>query len=135
MRAILSDHDIEGHFELLVKVLTSPELREVWDWLDLEAWRLRDVGLTEHSPDREIWEWCQREECVLITGNRNKENEESLEQTLRDSVTRTSLPVLTIGNLDRFRTEAQYREAVAWRLLDYLLDIDRYCGTGRQFLP
>ena len=135
MRAILCDNDIEGYFGFLVELLDGPELRELWQSLDLHAWRLRDVGLSAHAPDREIWEFCQGEECVLITGNRNREDEESLEQTIRDSATATSLPVLTIGSIDRFRRDADYREAVAWQLLEFLTEIDRYRGTGRQFLP
>jgi hypothetical protein len=135
MRAILSDHDIEGYFEILVGLLNGPDLGELWQSLHLDVLRLRDVGLADDSPDREIWTVCQAEQCVLITANRNLEDEDSLEQTLRDSVTENSLPVMTIASMDRFEEDPSYRVAVAWRLVECLMEMDRYRGTGRQFLP
>lgn len=135
MRAILSDHDIEGQFSALVDLLNGPELYELWHFLDLEALQLRDVGLADDTPDRVIWSVCQSEQCVLITANRNLDEEDSLEQTLRDSSTSTSLPVMTISSMKRFQEDPSYRSAVAWRLIEYLMDIERHRGAGRLFVP
>ena len=46
----------------------------------------------------------------------------------------TSLPVLTIGSLDRF-SDREYREQCAVRLVDILLDLENYRGVGRIFIP
>lgn len=59
---------------------------------------------------------------------------DSLEQTIREENTSASLPVLTIGSLDRF-SDREYREQCAVRLVDILLDLENYRGVGRIFIP
>ena len=49
---------------------------------------------------------------ILLTSNRRRREEDSLEQTLREENTATSLPVLTIGNAERM-IERRYRERCA----------------------
>ncbi|MEW5938105.1 MAG: ACP S-malonyltransferase, partial [Chloroflexota bacterium] len=46
----------------------------------------------------------------------------------------TSLPVLTIGILDRMEERA-YREKCAERIVDIILNIENYLGVGRIFIP
>ena len=46
-----------------------------------------------------------------------------------------SLPVFTIGNLDRFQDSRAYAERVLEQLYDYLLRINELRGTGRLYLP
>ncbi|HBL13264.1 MAG TPA: ACP S-malonyltransferase, partial [Cyanobacteria bacterium UBA11162] len=53
---------------------------------------------------------------------------------IREENTSTSLPVLTIGTLDRF-SDRKYREQCAVRLVDILLDLENYRGVGRIFIP
>jgi len=48
---------------------------------------------------------------------------------------RTSLPVFTISDIKRFRSDRDYVEAVVAKLLDYLVDADNILGTGRLYLP
>jgi hypothetical protein len=72
---------------------------------------------------------------ILITGNRNAEGPDSLEVTLRMCNTAESLPVFTIADVDRVLNSKDYAERVVARLIDYLLEIDRYRGTGRLYLP
>jgi hypothetical protein len=62
------------------------------------------------------------------------QSEDSLEQVMREENTENSLPVITIGNLDRL-SEADYRERCAERLIEIVVDIDNYKGTGRLFIP
>jgi hypothetical protein len=38
---------------------------------------------------------------ILITANRSMKGKDSLEQVMREENTPTSLPVITIGNIDR----------------------------------
>jgi hypothetical protein len=72
---------------------------------------------------------------VLITNNRNADSEDSLEVAIREHNTPNSLPVLTIGNVDRFRKSRKYAEKVVEQLYDYLEDIDSVRGAGRLYLP
>jgi len=72
----------------------------------------------------------------LFTGNRRTDDEaKSLEFTIRRLVTPTSLPVLTIGNLRRVQADGLYRTQCADRLINILLDIERYLGVMRLYLP
>jgi hypothetical protein len=45
------------------------------------------------------------------------------------------LPVLTLANAERIRTDKRYAEQTAVRLLEYLLDIENYRGTARIYVP
>lgn len=71
---------------------------------------------------------------ILITANRNMKGSDSLEQMIRQENTATSLPIITIGNPDRF-DERDYREKCSARLVEILLDIENYMGAGRIFIP
>jgi hypothetical protein len=71
---------------------------------------------------------------LLLTANRNAKGDNSLEQTIREESTSTSLPVITIGSLDRL-VEREYREQCSTRLVDIMLYLDNYLGVGRLFIP
>ncbi len=62
------------------------------------------------------------------------EDEDSLERTLREENTETSLPVLTIGSVRRL-IDSDYRERCALRLLEVVLDLEAHMGRGRIYLP
>jgi hypothetical protein len=94
----------------------------------------RGSGLSTDSSDRVVWRFAQAQKMVLLTDNRSMKGEDSLEQTLREETTPTSLPVITIGSSDRL-TQRDYRERCARRLLELVLDLDRYLGVGRLFIP
>lgn len=89
---------------------------------------------TIDSSDREVWRFAQKNQLILLTGNRNNEGEDSLEQTIRDENKSTSLPVITIGALDRME-ERTYREECAERLVDIILNLEGYLGLGRIYIP
>jgi len=72
---------------------------------------------------------------LLITDNRNKDGPDSLEQTLLDDMTSVSLPVLTVSNAERLRKDRAYRGACAERLAEILVDLDRYMGIPRLYIP
>ncbi len=132
MITILSDHNIEGQTELLWGTLGT----EGWLSLIPIKWlTFQQVGLPISSPDREVWQFAQANQMILLTANRNMEDEKSLEQTMRDENTATSLPVLTIGHQERILYDVAYRKRCAERLIDILLDLDNYLGTRRIFIP
>lgn len=131
MITILVDHNIEGQALRLWGELVEQ------GWLELVSLRmmsLRDVGLPQDSNDREIWRYAQAHQCLLFTNNRKMLEPDSLEQTIREENTSTSLPVLTVGNADRL-TERVYREQCISRLLEIAISLEDYLGVGRLFIP
>jgi predicted nuclease of predicted toxin-antitoxin system len=131
MSAILVDHDIEGQAMLLWAQISS----EGWpDLFPLRFVRFIDVDLPYSSTDREVWRFAQQNDMVLLTGNRNMKDEDSLEKTIRDENRLTSLPVLTVGNVDRM-VQKEYRDRCQSRLLEIVLYLDNYIGAGRIFIP
>ncbi len=131
MITILSDHDIEGKVFLLWGTVAATGWLEM---LSLRLVRFRDVGLPPDSSDRAVWRFAQTQGMILLTNNRNMTGNDSLEQTIREENTTTSLPVLTIGDFDRI-TDRAYREMCATRLVEIMVYLDDYLGVGRMFIP
>ena len=57
--------------------------------------RPRDYGLPANLPDQEIWRFVQTHRLLLITNNRNNEDETSLQATMWRENTLDSLPIIT----------------------------------------
>ena len=132
MIVLLADHNLEGHAHLLFGTL------QVMGWADLLDLRLvtfAEIGMAQDTADREVWRRAQVLDMLLLTDNRNNEGPDSLEQTLRDEQSPTSLPVLTVGNAERLLTDRHYRHACAERLVEILVDLERYVGTPRIYIP
>jgi predicted nuclease of predicted toxin-antitoxin system len=128
----LIDHNLERYAVILLGKIASD------GWLDLIPIRFitfREIELSADSSDRSVWQLAQDNQMILLTANRNMKGEDSLEQVLREENTPNSLPIVTIGNLDRFRSESSYRSQCADRMIDILLDIENYMGVGRIFIP
>lgn len=127
----LSDHDIEGYAQLLWGTLASV------GWLDLmrlELTTFYGIGLPINSNDRKVWRFAQANGMILITNNRNMKDETSLEYTIREENQLNSLPVLTIGNVERL-AELDYREKCADVLVEISLDLENHLGRGRIYIP
>jgi hypothetical protein len=135
MPAIMADHDIEGQMQVLLRLLTSAAWFEVWHELAIRVESFASLGLPENTSDIALWQFCQTQQIILITGNRNKAGPEALEAVIEQNNTLTSLPVLTIGTPPRVLSSREYAERVATRLLEVLLDVEQYRGTGRLYLP
>jgi hypothetical protein len=131
MLTLLVDHNIEGHAMLLWGTLTA----EGWPaLLALRMVTFPQVGLSYASSDREVWRFAQAQHMLLLTANRRMQGEQTLEHTIREENTPTSLPVLTIGNANRMLDKA-YRERCAIRVVEIGLDLENYLGMGRVFIP
>lgn len=131
MITVLVDHNIEGQAALLWSSLTTA------GWSDLLALRFVtfvQIGLSVASTDRVVWEFAQDHAMLLLTANRNMDGRDSLERTIRDANEPTSLPVLTIGNIDRM-VDASYRDQCAIRLAEITVDLADYHGVGRLYIP
>lgn len=131
MTTILLDHDSEGERERLLGALRK------LGWLSLvpiEIVTFAEVGLNRKSNDREVWRFAQARRMLLLTNNRNADDPNSLELTLRQELTADSLPVLTFGNRDRLK-ETEYCEQCATRLVEIILDLPTRLGSPRFFIP
>ncbi len=128
----LIDHNLEGHALLLSGII----LKQGWhDLFPIRFVTFEDISLPIDSSDRIVWQTSQSNQMLLLTANRSMKGEDSLEQTIREENTPSSLPVVTIGSCDRFLNESNYRERCVDRLIDILLYIDNYRGVGRIFIP
>jgi hypothetical protein len=128
---VLVDHNIEGQVRLLWETLAAA------GWLELVPIRLvllADVQLPPNSNDRVIWRFAQAEGLLLITDNRRAKGDDSLERTLREEITPTALPVLTVGNSSRLQDRG-YRERCATRLMEIVINLETYRGVSRIFIP
>ena len=128
---VLVDHHLKKQGILLWATLGS----EGWlKLLNIPMLTFDDVGLPIDASDRDVWRFAQEKKLILLTGNRNKDGVDSLEQTIRDENTADSLPVITIGMVDRLE-ERSYREQCAEKLVGIILSIENYLGVGRIFIP
>ncbi len=129
---ILSDHNIEGHAARLWDALVRAEWASL---LSIEMLMFADVGLPIDSNDRVLWQFTQEHQLLLLTDNRNMKGEDSLEETIREENTLTSLPVLTVGNADRVMNEREYCDQCAMRIAEIIMEIEKYMGASRLFIP
>jgi predicted nuclease of predicted toxin-antitoxin system len=128
---VLVDYNLTGYVVLFQGTLVAD------GWLDLLSIRfvtLEEAELAPDSSDRIIWQFAQSNQMLLLTANRNAKGKDSLEQTIREEGNSTSLPVITIGNLDRL-VEREYREQCSARLADIVFSIENYLGVSRLFIP
>jgi hypothetical protein len=135
MASIMADHNVEGHFAVLLRLWTSDTWRTVWESLTLEVESFERLGVPYDMSDRELWQLCQQREIVLLTANRHDEGSDSLEATIHTLNTPSSLPVLTIADPELVLANRDYAERVAIRVLEYLLELDNLRGVGRLFVP
>ena len=135
MKGILADVHMAGYVEALAREMQNEYWHEIWLATGLRIVHFHEVGLTETSTDVEIWKTCQAEELILLTNNRNEDSADSLNSAIRNRGTPASLPVFTIGDLDRLRYSREYAESAVEKLFDYVLRIEELLGTGRLFIP
>ena len=135
MLAIMADHDIEGQMQLVIRLLTSTEWHTLWTELAVRIESFASLGLPANTSDAALWQLCQMQQIILITGNRNEDGPESLEAVLQASNTPASLPVFTISEPQRLLSSRAYTHRVVERLMEYLVDVENLRGTGRLYLP
>ena len=135
MKGILADVNIEGYVDLLVAMLRAEPWKIFWDDLQLQYVVFANIGLAPESPDLLVWKTCQERELLLITDNRNKDDTDSLEATIREQNTPSSLPVFTIADVPHLRHSKDYADQIIEAFLIYVLQGDNIRGTGRLYLP
>ena len=135
MQRILSDNDVQGHVSRLMNICQSPPWVELWHDLGCVLCTFEDFDLPVDATDAAVWQACQDNDVLLITGNRNAAGPESLEVTIHQRNTPHCLPVLTLADPDRIQREHRYAESVVERLFEILIAPDTLRGTGRLYLP
>lgn len=135
MPGIVADHNLEGQFEVLLRILRTDPWRGIWEELGIEIASFEAMGLPVDAADADLWEACQRHDVVLITANRNKNGLNSLEATIAERNQASSLPVLTVADADQILTSGDYARRVVSQLLEFLFDLENIRGTGRLYLP
>jgi hypothetical protein len=137
MPGLLADVNLQGHLPYLERLLQQLGLLELITELGLVLATFSDVGLDRGLDDRTLWNYCQASGWVLLTDNRNRENEDSLEATLQDSWRDGLLPVLTLANKGKFENSAVYAARVAEDIADVLVSVfhDEVRDRPRIFVP
>ncbi len=135
MPGIMADHNIEGHFVVLLRIMRAEPWQEFWNELDFEIASFASLGLSPDASDAALWQACQTQDIVLVTANRNKDGLDSLEATITSHNKPHHLPVLTVSEADQILTDRAYAVRVVSRLLEFLFDLDNIRGTGRLDLP
>ena len=127
----LVDHHLEGQAITLLGNISNQGWLEL---IDISFVTLEEVDIPFDSSDRIVWRFAQENQMILLTGNRSMKGEDSLEQVLREENTLTSLPVVTIGNIERL-DERNYQDKCVDRLIEIVIDIENYMGARRIFIP
>jgi hypothetical protein len=128
----LIDHNLGGHAEILLGNIASQGWLEL---LPIHFVSFKEMNLSIDSSDRIVWKFAQANQMILLTANRSMKGEDSLEQVLREENRVDSLPVITIGDPDRFLEDRWYRNRCVDRILEILVDIENFMGVGRLFVP
>lgn len=123
MRGLLADSNVQGHMVHIQQLLEQLDLWPVFIELKIVFATFADLGLPLDLDDRTLWQRCQEGGWVLFTENRNHEDADSLEATLRDSWQPGHLPVLTLASKHKFQSQAEYARKVARDVANQLFDL------------
>ncbi|MGH9841537.1 MAG: ACP S-malonyltransferase [Blastocatellia bacterium] len=97
---VLIDYNLEGDADLIFSALRKDGWVEL---LKIEFVFFEGTPLNPESDDTTVWRFAQSEGMILLTYNRNEDDETSLTATIRQENTSSSLPVLTIANQSRVK--------------------------------
>ena len=137
MPGLLADVNVQGHLPYLKRLIEGFGLWEILAGLDIRFVTFPDCGLDRHMDDRDLWSYCQENDLVLFTDDRNHEDDDSLEATLQDSWRPGHLPILTLANKGKFENSEIYASRVAEDVAELLFTIfhDGARDQARIFVP
>ena len=107
----------------------------MWESLNLAVLTFEDLNLPDNVVDSRLWRICQQCQVVLVTANRNGKGIDTLDAVIGRENSPGSLPIFTFADVHKVRSHKTYARKVAERLLEFLLYIEDYHGTGRLYLP
>ena len=135
MPGLLADVNAEGPLGALLAVCRAGGWHDLWQDIGVTVYTFADLGLDRDVPDRELWRTCQHRGIMLVTGNRHRDDPDSLQATIATETRPGSLPVLTLADPNRVMVDRAYAERAAVRMMEILTDLDQNRGTGRLWLP
>ena len=137
MPGLLADVNVQGHLPYLGRLIDGLGLLEVLSELGLTLATFPDLGLDRHMDDRQLWDFCQANDWVLFTDNRNYEDENSLQATIQEFWRDGCLPVITLANKGKFENSEDYATKVAEEVADILVVVfqDGIRDQPRIFVP
>lgn len=137
MHGLLADVNLEGHLPYLRRLMEREGILEILTELGISLVTFPELGLDRETNDRALWHFCQEHGWVLFTDNRNREGENSLDATVRDSWHEGRLPVLTLASKRNFEIRATYATRVAKDVAELLVVafVDKIRNQSRIFVP
>jgi uncharacterized protein DUF5615 len=137
MPGLIADVNVQGHLQYLRRLMDEQGLLEILTKVGISLVTFRELGLDRGTDDRTLWHFCQENDWVLFTENRNREDENSLDATLQDSWREGRLPVLTLANKGKFEKSENYAARVAEDVAELLFAafVDKIRNQPRIFVP
>ncbi len=137
MQGLLADVNIQGHVAYLRRLMHGLGVLEILTELGISLLTFPDVGLDPALDDRTLWNLCQQNDWLLLTDNRNREDDDSLAAVIQDSWREGLLPVLTLADKRKFETSETYAVKVAQDVAELLVVafVDQIRDQPRIFVP
>jgi hypothetical protein len=137
MPGLLADVNVQGHLPYLKRIINGLGFLQILEDSKITFMTFRELNLNPRMNDRDLWNYCQANDLVLFTENRNQEHEDSLSATILDSWHEGQLPVLTLANKGKFENSATYATLVAENVTEmlYCIFCERKPGPPRIFVP
>jgi hypothetical protein len=137
MPGLLADVNVQGHLPYLVRLIKEIGVLDLPTDIGITFETFPDRGLNPRMKDRALWNYCQANQLVLFTDNRNHEDGDSLNATIQDSWQEGHLPVLTLANKGRFERSESYATRVANDVANLLFSMlhENVRNQPRIFVP
>jgi hypothetical protein len=135
---LLADVNLQGYLAYIERLLQELDLLGLLNRdLGLELVSFADLDLDRTLEDRSLWLFCQQNRWILLTDNRNRENENSLQATMDQLWHAGMLPVITLANKDTFEKNAEYAARTAEEIAEvlFLAFHEHILDSSRIYVP
>ena len=100
-------------FPPLLALRLGTEAWKGWrDHLAIQFLHLDQAGLSHDAKDDFVWRFCQEHGFYLLTANRNRKSEDSLEATIRREGKADSIPIFTFADAEQIFQSLRYLDEV-----------------------
>lgn len=123
MKGLLFDVNLDGYRNPILRILQKLGLQTFFEESNIQFATFAECHLTAETSDRTVWYFCQEDGWVLLTDNRNHDADDSLQATLNDYWQLGCLPVITLGDKDRFASSHEYAFQFVAEMADMLFGI------------